>query len=144
MTNMKNESSGLSILWFLLFCWGAWGVLSDAWHSKARYSMQYNVDSDHVFVNDEPTDCNFMRAPLGTKGCHYDRIVQTRFIRTRTASTMPLPTAPRDPTETSIYFRRFGMDAESRRNLLSRANGSSRKSLSTGGERLCACADRCC
>lgn len=97
---MKTESSGLSMLWFLLFCWGAWVLLSDGWHSKARYSMQYEVDYDHVFVNDEPTDCNFMRAPLGTKGCHYDRIVQTRYIRTRTLSTLPLPKAPCDPSET--------------------------------------------
>jgi len=97
---MKNESSGASILWFLLFCWGAWVLLSDAWYSKARYSIQYRVDYNHVFVNDEPTDCNFMRAPLGTKDCHFERIVQTQYIRTRTVSTMPLPTAPCDPTET--------------------------------------------
>ena len=142
MTNMKNESSGLSILWFLLFCWGAWALLSDAWHSKARYSMQYNVDSDHVFVNDEPTDCNFMRRRWD-QGLSLHRIVQTRFIRTRTASTMPLPTAPCDPTET-IFTSGGSAWMRNPDNLLSRANGSSRKSLSTGGERLCACADRCC
>jgi len=84
---MKTESSGASILWFFLFCWGAWVLLSDAWYRKIRYSMQYEVDYDHVFVNDEPTDCNFMRAPLGTKGCHYDRILSARYGSTKNPKT---------------------------------------------------------
>jgi hypothetical protein len=35
-----------------------------------RYATLYNVSTDNVFVDPEPTDCEFMTAPLGDKHCH--------------------------------------------------------------------------
>jgi hypothetical protein len=38
---------------------------------KAWYSVRYLVVPDHVKIEPKPSDCDFMQAPLGRKGCHY-------------------------------------------------------------------------
>ena len=51
-------------------------ILDDkGWESKARYSAYYGVPAEDVVVNHEPRDCDFLRAPLGFKACHYEKIV---------------------------------------------------------------------
>jgi hypothetical protein len=41
----------------------------------AWYSVEYWVSPDKVYVDSKPTDCDFWRAPMGTKGCHYEEVV---------------------------------------------------------------------
>jgi hypothetical protein len=53
----------------------AFAGIADMWNSKLRYSSWYNVGYDQVTIQKKPTDCNFFRAPMGEKGCHYDRQV---------------------------------------------------------------------
>lgn len=38
------------------------------------YAAEYNVSIDQVHIGDQPTDCDWMRAPLGGKGCHFKAI----------------------------------------------------------------------
>ena len=45
------------------------------WHSKIRYALQYQVGYHKVMMDPEPVDCDFLRAPIGFKGCHYAREV---------------------------------------------------------------------
>jgi hypothetical protein len=59
----------LGVVAFLL--WIGWGWVPD----KCKYSMVYSVDSDHVYVEDEPKDCDFIHAPIGDKGCRYHKQV---------------------------------------------------------------------
>jgi hypothetical protein len=47
------------------------------WFSKLRYSLWYNANYDQVTIQNKPADCNFFHAPMGGKGCHYDRQVST-------------------------------------------------------------------
>lgn len=42
--------------------------------SKRRGSP-YAVSPGRIQIEPKPTDCDFMRAPLGEKGCHYDETV---------------------------------------------------------------------
>ena len=44
-------------------------------HGVAR-TVQYGVDFDHVQTDAKPNDCDFMRAPLGDKGCGFKAHVQ--------------------------------------------------------------------
>ncbi len=37
--------------------------------------MRFGVSPDKVHAAAKPTDCDFMRAPLGSKGCHYEAVV---------------------------------------------------------------------
>jgi hypothetical protein len=36
------------------------------------YSATYQVSTDKVHIDAEPTDCDFWHAPLGKKDCHYE------------------------------------------------------------------------
>lgn len=39
------------------------------------YSAEYGVSTDKVHIDPKPTDCDFWHAPVGFKGCHYEREV---------------------------------------------------------------------
>jgi hypothetical protein len=76
--------------------WIAWGAmiwltisvwLPDMWLSKTRISWWYGVSADQVTLEKKPADCNFFRAPLGSKGCHYDS--QVSAIQVKTNSSNP-------------------------------------------------------
>jgi hypothetical protein len=41
------------------------------------YSFKYRVRIDNVMSNSRPIDCDFLRAPIGYKGCHYERTVES-------------------------------------------------------------------
>jgi len=49
------------------------------WVGPSVYSIKYAVSADKIYVDPKPTDCDFWRAPLGNKGCHYERIVVARY-----------------------------------------------------------------
>jgi len=72
-------------LWKLLIIWMIWQAIEGAWHSKFRYAVQYWVPYKQVTEPNQPHDCDWLTAPLGSKNCHYDPQVQT--IRTATSTT---------------------------------------------------------
>jgi hypothetical protein len=37
------------------------------------YSSIYNVPKDHVYIQAEPHDCEWEKAPIGKKYCHYEK-----------------------------------------------------------------------
>ena len=72
---------------FLLFCiWlfvAILGYFSHApWVNRIRYSAWYNVEPSKVKQTEDkpPSDCDFLRAPIGSKGCHYDKSVKLEHI----------------------------------------------------------------
>ena len=52
-------------------------LADSAWHSKFRYSVQYHVPISSVTKLEKPSDCDFLTAPIGNKGCHYEPEVAT-------------------------------------------------------------------
>jgi hypothetical protein len=50
--------------------------LDDKWPTKLRYSVQYRVRVSQVTVAKQPHNCDWLAAPLGSKNCHYDAVVQ--------------------------------------------------------------------
>ena len=71
--NIGDTFWGLVVLAALGFF--VWIVLPDSWTDKIKYSVEYSVDASQVHRSDRPTDCDFMRAPLGNKDCHYKKTV---------------------------------------------------------------------
>ncbi len=68
---------------FLFFAIAAVDYLSYArWLNKLRYSIWYTVDSSEVQQpQDKPaSDCDFLKAPIGIKGCHYEKTVTYQHI----------------------------------------------------------------
>jgi hypothetical protein len=43
--------------------------------AKGYYALQNGVDPDRVTIMPEPHDCDFTKAPLGDKECHYEKVV---------------------------------------------------------------------
>jgi hypothetical protein len=48
------------------------------WVGPSVYSIKYAVSADKIYVDPKPTNCDFWHAPLGKKGCHYQRVVIAR------------------------------------------------------------------
>jgi len=44
--------------------------------SAWAYALRYETDSDRIHVAPKPGDCDFLHAPIGLKGCHYEKSVQ--------------------------------------------------------------------
>jgi hypothetical protein len=56
---------------------GAFFAFSNfSWSNSLWYSVQYKVGFDDVQTAAKPDDCDFLRAPLGSKGCSYKAHVQ--------------------------------------------------------------------
>jgi hypothetical protein len=64
------------LIWSGAF-WLVFYLGDQAWHSKWRYLVQYDVDRSHVHTEKEPHDCDFSIAPVGAKHCKYERSVST-------------------------------------------------------------------
>ena len=79
---VRDKGSVLGAIVALIIAWLVILGLGDLWHSKLRYAWWYNVSSDQVTTEKKPTDCDFLRAPLGDKGCHYDREVTVIRVKT--------------------------------------------------------------
>src|SRR5258708_4407899 len=71
---IKNQLQewGNWFFWGLVFWFVVPPLFSDMWHSKTRYAAQYGVSYDQIIIEKEPHDCNFLHAPIGGKGCHYE------------------------------------------------------------------------
>jgi hypothetical protein len=50
-------------------------MLDSVWVNRVRYAVQYSVDMDKVLMEPKPHDCDFLKAPLGEKNCHFDKTV---------------------------------------------------------------------
>jgi hypothetical protein len=74
---MNDSLLGSLIGWLVLIGIGLWIFLPDSWINPLWYSLKYSVDSNRVKVhtNDKPSNCDWTYAPLGNKGCQYDRVV---------------------------------------------------------------------
>lgn len=70
---MKDDSGWW--VWLGIFALIIWG--KDLWNSKLCYELRYNLSEDKITILREPRDCDFTTAPLGSKGCHYDKVVST-------------------------------------------------------------------
>jgi len=55
------------------------------WMNKVRYAVWYGVDASQVKQTEDkpPSDCDFLKAPIGRKGCRYDKTVVYEHIITR-------------------------------------------------------------
>jgi predicted small lipoprotein YifL len=59
---------------------------------RMLYSFEYNVNEDQVHGEDKPPDCDWDYAPLGNKGCHYEREISVTRYSTDTKTSQPIVT----------------------------------------------------
>ncbi|MGH9745530.1 MAG: hypothetical protein ACRD59_05395 [Candidatus Acidiferrales bacterium] len=66
----------------LVVCWFVYVGVVAAWHSKVRYAVQYGVTPDDVYKSERPHDCDFLKAPIGEKECHFEAHSELRVVLT--------------------------------------------------------------
>jgi hypothetical protein len=70
---------GFGVLFFVLLLFLLpIGYLWYDWFPVSWYAITNGTDSAHVTIQSPPHDCAFSKAPLGDKGCHYEKQVVTQ------------------------------------------------------------------
>jgi rubredoxin len=75
VTQTKNDFSFGSLIFVIILGLIVWLILPVRWTDPFLYSTEYQINGDQVHRNNKPSDCDFMFAPLGDKGCHYKKTV---------------------------------------------------------------------
>jgi hypothetical protein len=65
-------------------------LIAPVWTQCEWYALKYNTVKEAVHVSSKPHDCDFFRAPLGVKSCHYKKEIQVE---------------PWHPDSTMTYFQ---------------------------------------
>lgn len=71
---------GASILW----------LVQPEWLMKQMYSASEHIGIDNVVIIPKPHDCEFLTAPLGSKHCHYEAVVDKVMWKTFTPTRTPM------------------------------------------------------
>ena len=90
---ITEAAFGLFLIWVGV---SFYDYLSRArWLNEIGYSTWYDVSTDHVkqLEDKPPTDCNFFRAPIGFKGCTYEKRIRT-WQRSAKFDTSDFPDKP--------------------------------------------------
>jgi hypothetical protein len=80
--------------------WGIWNICPDT----IKYGLLYQIGRSNVHVEKKPSDCEWGHAPIGDKGCHYEKQVST--VRWAT-STTGLPIVSLDEGKRGVDLRRI-------------------------------------
>lgn len=67
----KSDSGGKALVVLTIVGAIVWWFLPE----RIKVSVKYEVPEEHVFVDSKPKDCEWQHAPLGDKGCHYEKTV---------------------------------------------------------------------
>jgi hypothetical protein len=74
---VAQSDGGFAIIIGLLIVAGMWFFIFNSSSSNSLwYSFKYNVSLKDVRTDTKPDDCDFLRAPMGLKGCSYRARVQ--------------------------------------------------------------------
>lgn len=70
-----NSLGYLALFYYIVFIVLPWIPARNKTFNVYWYSVTKGTDSERVFFQAEPLDCDFLYAPIGNKGCHYDKVV---------------------------------------------------------------------
>jgi hypothetical protein len=71
----RLEASIIFIFWVAVVLGVIWWMLPSSLTDPINYQVQYDVSRDHLFLTPMPHDCDFDKAPLGNKECHFKKVV---------------------------------------------------------------------
>lgn len=64
-----------SIIGFGALAVCTWLFLPDGW--RIKYVIRYLTPYEHISIEERPTLCDWSRAPLGNKACHYEKNIRS-------------------------------------------------------------------
>lgn len=73
----RTDYTGWFLVVIVILLLAGWpGSKLDRWTDKVWYSLRYyDADFKNITVEKRPSDCDFLRAPIGEKGCQYNKDV---------------------------------------------------------------------
>lgn len=86
---MSSSDEGGCLLWIAgaLVLFGLWDGL---WYSRLAYRLYYSLNDNQLSIEKKPHDCDFWKAPIGEKDCHYKRVVSITEIGTSATTHAPV------------------------------------------------------
>ena len=95
---------------------GGWsGSKWDRWTDMAWCSARYDTEFKNITVQKRPVDCDFLHAPLGSKGCKYEKMTVPFGDEDRRAMIQAVTTTPEErlrypqmPNSVSVYWNKKG------------------------------------
>jgi hypothetical protein len=69
------EASIIFVSWVAVLLGVIWWLLPSSFTAPINYQVQYDVPRDHLFLTPRPHDCDFDKAPMGNKECHFKKLV---------------------------------------------------------------------
>lgn len=81
-SSFSEAATALFIVWASISCYDY--LVRARWLNELRYSSWYDVTTDQVkqIEAKPPSDCDFLHAPIGPKGCKYVKTVTVEKIIT--------------------------------------------------------------
>jgi hypothetical protein len=109
----RFDVSGLFWSIVIIFLLESWpGSSFDRWTDKAWYSVGYGAAFADITLEKRPLDCDFMHAPLGAKGCKYEKRANVfgdeqrqALIRQATSAT-DKDAAAKQPNAVTMYWEK--------------------------------------
>ena len=73
---MAQSDDNAAWVGVLVIVGAGFAFTNSGWSNSLWYSYQYGVGFSDVQTDVKPSDCDFLQAPLGLKGCSYKAHVQ--------------------------------------------------------------------
>ncbi len=86
-----NQHTWVSSVFWVWIAWSVFSFVQDSvWESKFRYATYYGVTNEQVTLLKKPHDCDFLKAPVGSKECHFDKVVEVTKVGKDTKTGRPV------------------------------------------------------
>jgi hypothetical protein len=72
---LAYEDEGGALVALIFLGVAVYVFVPGSWINALWYGVQYKVAFSEVHTSNKPSDCDWSRAPLGNKGCHYKAVV---------------------------------------------------------------------
>ena len=112
---LKSRTDFSVLVWFflgLLFFLDWSGSTLDRWTDKLWYSFADNAEFKNITVDKRPSDCDFLYAPLGNKGCRYEKRTnvfgdeQRRTLMQQATTTEERQEYTKQPNSVTLYWEK--------------------------------------
>lgn len=106
-------SVGVFVVFLMIVLLEGWpGSKLDRWTDRVWYSYRYDTEFKDVNVNKRPRDCDFFHAPVGGKGCEYEKRTNV-FGNEQREALIKLATTPEEqqayakqPNSVTVYWEK--------------------------------------
>lgn len=72
----RLETLIIVVFWVAVVLGFVWWLLPNSLTDPINYQVRYDISREHLFLTAMPHDCDFDKAPIGNKECHFKKLVK--------------------------------------------------------------------